>query len=213
MAMSPSKRQPIPALTPRERLLSAATELFCRHGVHAVGVDAVVEAAGTAKTTLYKLFGSKDALVEAVLEREGRAWREWFLGGIDAGDASPRERLDRIDPLLREWFAGARFFGCPFINAVGEHDKDDDRMRRLALAHKLVVLGRLEALLAEAGAADPASLSHQLGLIIDGAIVAALVTRNAAVGATAGLALSCLLDAHIGQSGQPALERLKRVAA
>ena len=59
----------------RERLLRAAADLFCRRGIHAVGVDAIVEAAGTAKTTLYKLFGSKERLVEAVLEAEGRAWR------------------------------------------------------------------------------------------------------------------------------------------
>jgi len=36
----------------RERLLLAASDLFCRHGINATGVDAVVAAAGTAKTTL-----------------------------------------------------------------------------------------------------------------------------------------------------------------
>src|SRR5712672_320329 len=64
---------------PRDRLLDAATRLFCRFGINSVGVDAIVEAAGTAKTTLYSSFGSKEGLVEAVLEREGRAWRTWFL--------------------------------------------------------------------------------------------------------------------------------------
>ena len=183
--------------SPRERLLGAASELFCRLGFHTVGVDTVVEAAGTAKTTLYKLFGSKDALVEAVLDREGQAWRDWFIGGLDAGEASPRQRLDRIAPLLGEWFAGGRFYGCPFINAVGEHDKDDDRMRKLALAHKRSVLDRIAALLAEAGAGDAAALSHQVGLIVGGAIVAALVTRDPAVGGTAASVLACLLDAQL----------------
>ena len=198
--------------TPRERLIGAATDLFCRLGIHAVGVDAIVEAAGTAKTTLYKLFGSKDALVEAVLEQEGQAWRDWFLGGLNAGEASPRERLDRIVPLLREWFAGERFFGCPFINAVAEHDKSDDRMRRLALAHKSVVLARIRILLVEAGAADPHGLSHQIGIVIDGAIVAALVTRDAEIGTAAGDTLSCILDAHTGP-GRASVGRMKRVAA
>lgn len=188
----------MPDTTPRERLLGAATELFCRRGFHAVGVDAIVEAAGTAKTTLYKLFGSKEALVEAVLDREGRAWRDWFLGGLDAGDVTARERLERIMPLLTEWFGGGRFYGCPFINAVGEHDKDDDRMRKLALDHKVAVLARIEDLLSDAGASDAGDLSHQVGLVMDGAIVAALVTRRAEVGEAAGRALTCLLDAHIG---------------
>lgn len=186
------------ALPARERLLRAATELFCHRGFGAVGVDAVVEAAGTAKTTLYKLFGSKEALVEAVLEREGFAWREWFIGGLDAGAGSPRERLDRIFPLLRDWFAGERFYGCAFINAVGEHDKGDDRMRDLALAHKGIVIARIRELLAEAGASEPDQLSHQVGILIDGAIVAALVTRNAEVGTLAAGALGCVLDRHLG---------------
>lgn len=199
--------------SPRERLLSAATDLFCRRGFHSVGVDAIVDAAGTAKTTLYKLFGSKDALVEAVLDREGRAWRDWFLGALDAGDVGARERLDRIMPLLAEWFAGELFYGCPFINAVGEHDKDDDRMRKLALQHKGAILARIEALLGEAGAREPSQISHQVGLVIDGAIVAALVTRKPEVGVSAGLALKCLLDAHLGAPVPEATRRLRRAAA
>lgn len=186
----------MPDTTPRERLLGAATDLFCRRGFHSVGVDAIVEAAGTAKTTLYKLFGSKEALVEAVLDREGRAWRDWFLGGLDAGEATPRERLDRIFPLLVEWFRSERFYGCPFINAVGEHDKDDDRMRRLALGHKRQVLARIRQVLDEAGIRDADAVSHQAGLLIDGAIVAALVTRDPEVGLAAGAAFRALLDAE-----------------
>ena len=35
--------------SPRDRLIAAATRLFCRYGVNSVGVDAIVEAAGTAE--------------------------------------------------------------------------------------------------------------------------------------------------------------------
>ena len=48
---------------PRERILAVARELFYRHGIHAVGVDAIAEAAGTNKMTLYRHFASKDVLV------------------------------------------------------------------------------------------------------------------------------------------------------
>ncbi|GJD48093.1 hypothetical protein OPKNFCMD_0809 [Methylobacterium crusticola] len=193
---------PLRAGTPRDRLLRAATELFCRHGIHAVGVDAVVAAAGTAKATLYKLFGSKERLVETVLEQEGRAWRDWFLGGLEAGEAPARERLERIFPLLGTWFRDERFYGCPFINAVGEHDKRDDRIRALTLAHKRQVIARLRDLLAEAGARDPDSLVHEVGLLIDGAIVTALVTRDPEVGRVGARALASLLDGAL-----PARER------
>ena len=183
-----------PTVSPRDRLIEAATRLFCRYGVNSVGVDAIVEAAGTAKTTLYKVFGSKDGLVEAVLEREGRAWRTWFLAEIDGPGGSAVERLQRIGPALKLWFSREDFYGCPFINAVGESDKTDDRMRSLAIAHKKVVLRRLAELCADAGNEDPVHLAHALGLIIDGAIVAALVTRDAAVADTAGRACAAILS-------------------
>src|SRR5438477_5504396 len=38
---------------PRERILAAASDLFYRNGIRAVGVDAIAEAAGTNKMTLY----------------------------------------------------------------------------------------------------------------------------------------------------------------
>jgi AcrR family transcriptional regulator len=178
---------------PRERLIAAATRLFCRFGVNSVGVDTIVEAAGTAKTTLYKVFGSKDGLVEAVLEREGHAWRGWFVAEIDGPGGSAIERLARVGPALRQWFSRADFYGCPFINAVGESDKADDRLRLLAIAHKKVVLDRLAALCAEAGCREPAQVAHTLGLIIDGAIVAALITRDSGVADMAARACAAVL--------------------
>src|ERR1700760_4838521 len=69
----------------RGRLLSAATHLFCKNGINATGIDAIIDEAGTAKTTLYKLFGSKTNLVHAVLENEGKQWREWFIASIERG--------------------------------------------------------------------------------------------------------------------------------
>ena len=61
--------------------------------------------ARTAKTTLYKNFASKEKLVEAVLEHEGKAWRDWFIGGLESGKVSPRPSLRACFPLLQEWFA------------------------------------------------------------------------------------------------------------
>lgn len=181
------------ASPPRERLIESARALFCRYGINSVGVDAIIEAAGTAKTTLYKLFGSKDGLVEAVLEREGSAWRTWFLSQIDGPGGSAQERLERIGPALKIWFSREDFFGCPFINAVGESDKADDRMRALAIAHKKIVLDRLSSLCAQAGDPEPEQAAHTLGLIIDGAIVMALITRDSSAAEVAGRACAAFM--------------------
>jgi AcrR family transcriptional regulator len=176
----------------RGRLLNAATHLFCKNGINATGIDAIINEAGTAKTTLYKLFGSKTSLVHAVLESEGRQWREWFIAEMESGGGDAETKLARIFPALKSWFGEERFYGCPFINAVAEHDKDQKQFRTIALRHKKVVLAHIEKLASEMGAIDPEGFSHQLALLIDGAIVAAMVSRNPGVADTAGLAASAL---------------------
>ena len=176
----------------RGRLLGAATHLFCKNGINATGIDAIINEAGTAKTTLYKLFGSKTNLVHAVLESEGKQWREWFIGAMESGGGDAQAKLTRIFPALKSWFGEERFYGCPFINAVAEHDKDQKQFRAVAMRHKKVVLAHIEKLAAEMGAAEPELLAHQLALLIDGAIVAAMVSRNPGVADMAGLAAGSL---------------------
>ena len=48
---------------------SVAAELFYRHGIRAIGVKSIAEAAGTNKMTLYRHFTSKDELVAEYLRR------------------------------------------------------------------------------------------------------------------------------------------------
>src|ERR1700743_2481269 len=188
----------------RGRLLSAATHLFCKNGINATGIDAIIDEAGTAKTTLYKLFGSKTNLVNAVLESEGRQWREWFIGAIEQGGGDAETKLARIFPALKSWFGEERFYGCPFINAVGEHDKDAKQFRAIAMRHRKVVLAHIEKLAGEMGATEPQMLAHQLALLIDGAIVAAMVSRNPGVADNTGLAACSLF---------PSAKKPKRASA
>ena len=195
----------------RGRLLNAATYLFCKNGINATGIDAIINEAGTAKTTLYKLFGSKNNLVHVVLETEGKQWREWFIGALEAGGGDAETKLTRIFPALKSWFGEERFYGCPFINAVGEHDKDAKQFRAIALKHKKVVLAHIEKLAGEMGATEPETLAHQLGLLIDGAIVAAMVSRDPHVADTAGLAACSLFEPAKAKKAKRATAQLVAV--
>src|SRR5437879_50419 len=58
------KRLRIP---PRTRIVSAASELFARHGIGAVSVEAITRRAASNKMTLYHHFASKDELVAEYL--------------------------------------------------------------------------------------------------------------------------------------------------
>src|SRR5881392_3542504 len=65
-------------LPPRERILAAADDLFRKQGIRGVGVEAIAEAAGTNKMTLYRSFESKDELIaEWVRGIIGKKDEEW----------------------------------------------------------------------------------------------------------------------------------------
>ena len=78
--------------SPRERIIAAARDLFYRQGIRAVGVEAVAEAAGTNKMTLYRHFPSKDELVaECLREFAKEADAKWTE--LERAHPEPRARL------------------------------------------------------------------------------------------------------------------------
>src|ERR1700755_1005995 len=88
----------------RERLSRAAYELFSQAGVRSVGVDAVIERAGTAKMTLYRNFPSKDDLILDFLRRREESWmRGWLVAEIQRRGETPREQLLAVFDVLDEW--------------------------------------------------------------------------------------------------------------
>lgn len=52
----------------RQKMLTAAADLLVEHGVRGVSIDAVAKRSGVAKTTIYRHFDSKNALMVAALD-------------------------------------------------------------------------------------------------------------------------------------------------
>lgn len=79
----------------RERILCAARRLFDERGAGCVSMDAIAEAAGVGKGTLFRRFGSRALLAGAVLSERERVLQEGIIRGeppLGPG-APPRERL------------------------------------------------------------------------------------------------------------------------
>jgi AcrR family transcriptional regulator len=72
----------------RNLILDAATEVFGRLGFEATRMDDVAKAAGIAKGLVYKHFPSKDALFEALIDRQGRAAAAELRGALGASDVA-----------------------------------------------------------------------------------------------------------------------------
>jgi len=83
-------------IPPRQRILEAADDLFRRVGIRGVGVEAIAEAAGTNKMTLYRHFESKDELIA-----------EWVRGIVE------KKQLD--DQLKAALDAAVKTFAADFV--------------------------------------------------------------------------------------------------
>jgi AcrR family transcriptional regulator len=168
-----SAADPYTPMPPRRRILAVARELFYRRGIHAVGVDAIAEAAGTNKMTLYRHFNSKDELVAACLrEVAGEVDAEWnAIAAAHPGD--PKGELTAWLQYVGQWFIGKAGRGCALANAAVELPDPDHPARQVVRAHKSAVRDRLARLCRDAALRDPEAVASQVFLICEGARVAA----------------------------------------
>ncbi|WP_181779481.1 TetR/AcrR family transcriptional regulator [Pseudonocardia pini] len=152
-------------LTPAgEKLLAAASTLFYRRGIRAVGVDLIAETAGTTKKTLYDRFGSKDALVALYLERRAAYWQGFLL------DRMAGRTLVEVFDVLALWLAD-QDRGCAFVNAYAEIGGTDHPAEPVIRAEKEWMRAYLVDLARAAGLPD--RLGIELHLLYEGATVMA----------------------------------------
>ena len=88
----------------RQRILTAATDLFGQRGFDAVSLDLIAAEVGVAKQTLLYWFPSKDELLQAVLAEVAS---ELTLAIEAAVRASTDDPLDRIEAVVRAVFRPA----------------------------------------------------------------------------------------------------------
>jgi AcrR family transcriptional regulator len=159
-----------PRARPRERILETARDLFHKNGIRAVGVDAIAEAAGTNKMTLYRHFTSKDDLIAECLRSvacEGAAiWK-------DIEERYPGDRIAQLHAWVRVAadcvVNDAR--GCALANAAVELTEAGHPARRVVEDFKTAQRDHLAGLCKAAGVVRAELLADTLSLLIEGARV------------------------------------------
>lgn len=158
----------------RDRILAAAYTLFSRHGIRAVGIDAIIRRSGVAKMTLYRHFPSKDDLVLAFLSQRETLWTtEWLRAEIERRAKSPRDRLLAIFDVFGEWFKVPGFEGCSFVNVMLETTDRESPIRKATVECLARIREYLQELAAAAGVSDPADFAAKWHILMKGSIVAA----------------------------------------
>src|SRR6202451_4054611 len=84
-----------PGAKPRvgDRIFDTPCELFYKHGIRAVGVDAIANEAGTNKMSFYRSFPSKDELVAEYLREQEREYFDWWDATIAPHAGDPLAQL------------------------------------------------------------------------------------------------------------------------
>jgi len=184
---------------PRERILTAARELFFRHGIRAVGVDAIAEAAGTNKMTLYRHFASKDELIAACL-RQLAAEKEAAWDAITRAHAGdPQGELQAWLELVDQYMTKLEKRGCALANAAVELPEKDHPARRVIEESKTAHRERLSRLCRAAGLSEPERLADEVFLLIEGARIS---LQSVGPGGP-GSRLAPMLQALIRDHGRP----------
>lgn len=95
-----------PRADTREAIVSAAAGLLDAAGPEAVTTRAVAEAAGVQVPAIYRLFGDKDGLLEAVVEHELGAYVAAKARAVRAADDGD---LDAVEDLRGGWRSQVEF--------------------------------------------------------------------------------------------------------
>src|ERR1700756_4523601 len=163
--------RPAAAGAPRERILAAARELFYRHGIHVVGVDAIAEAAETNKMTLYRHFGSKDELIaECMRQLSGEFEAGWDRIAL-AHAGNPKGQLLAWLKHVGEFKLNTTDRGCALANAAAQTPDQSHPARRVIETHKMATREKLVRLCREAKLVEPELLADKVFLLLEGARV------------------------------------------
>lgn len=187
----------MPRPSRRDDVINTAIELFSKHGFNGTGVDMIMREAKVSKKTMYSYFRSKDELILATLQHYDGLFRNNFMKQVEKLATKPEEKLLAMFDVAKSWFMQDNFFGCMFINAIGEYSASDTPLRQICKHFKTQMRGFIKEVCIEAGAKDADGLADELALLLEGAIVTAQVSNRTNAAKIAKNAALVIMNKHL----------------
>jgi len=128
-----ARTEPTKPSEARSRLLNTALRIFYAEGIHAVGIDRIVEQAQVTRATLYRHFLGKEELVVAYLNEVDAAMR---AQAAQAREDDPAGTLRALARAIAQGIRSPEFRGCAFLNAAAEYPEPDHPVHQAVLAHR-----------------------------------------------------------------------------
>ncbi|MGE3239492.1 MAG: TetR/AcrR family transcriptional regulator [Pirellulales bacterium] len=169
----------------RERILETADRLFYRDGFRAVGIDRIIAEAEVAKMSLYKHFASKDELLLAVLKYREEKVLAFFVSAMKHHGKRTKDPLRAFFLALQDWFESPGFRGCVFQNVAAELADAKHPGMHFVREHKHRFQQFLAGLVTEALGKAGAKVAPAVGLLVEGAIITAMIQGSPAAATVA----------------------------
>lgn len=158
-------------ITAKEKILTAAHDLFYSSGIRATGIDKIIQQAKVTKVTFYRHYPSKSSLIIAYLNYRHEIWSNWF-------HVTLRNKLDEnktpsyaLSETFNEWFVHPNFRGCAFMNATAEAEAEAedirDEIKSICRNHKFETRKIIASLIDM----TEYKLTNDIMMLIDGAII------------------------------------------
>ncbi|KIL41033.1 TetR family transcriptional regulator [Gordoniibacillus kamchatkensis] len=167
------KREPV-----KERILHAASDLFYREGIRAVGIDRIIAESGVAKASFYRSFATKDDLVVAYLEQKFQRSLQRIEAARSRHPDDPLGQLRHLFGQLAPRIAEPDFRGCPFMNAAVEFPDTSHPGYVKSTECCRTLWSHVTEIAREAGARDPEALSAQLEIAYRGTIMTSYLYKG-----------------------------------
>ncbi|MGI5270472.1 TetR/AcrR family transcriptional regulator [Nonomuraea sp. CA-218870] len=191
--MPVAKGSTIDPVRTRATIVDAAIPVLYERGLDGIGVAELCTRLGVSKETLYRHFGTKEGLIEAVLQERSERVTQWLAGVAEDAGNDPRAQLAAVFDALQQWYDDPVFRGCAMLNAAAQHHIDS--VRAITARHLDRYLEVFTGIAERAGAAHPRLLGRQFLMLVEGATVVAAHQGAADAGEQARQAALTLLSA------------------
>jgi AcrR family transcriptional regulator len=163
----------------RTKILTAGYRLLYEQGFSRVSMDAIADAAGITKRTLYQHFPSKDGLVAAMLEHHRSHAISLIQSWGDAPASTPIELTVAIFSGLKSWASERKWLSSGFTRLTMElADLPGHPARKAAHLHKQEVEDWLLDSYKRFSLNSPERLAKQIALLIEGCLSLVLIHRD-----------------------------------
>ena len=167
------RRQRTPLAVTRERVLGIAEQMFRQSGVQAVSVDAIAQAAGIKKMTLYRCFPSKEELVMACMDQWEAAFRRiWDQAQDQYPNESARQLLAFFQSIY-ELVSQPGYSGNVFMHLMTDYTDPEHHICVRVREQRASLRADVRNQLVKAEASDPDQLADTYCLLLEGLFTAA----------------------------------------